>query len=460
MKNVIIGAVLALAALASPVVYASPWVDVELGTVYDPTGTISKCTVTDQLPQGLRQVDGAGPHGVVTFHPNSRTRLRGATKVEYCGTYTYNVSAFGEFFATAQVGMSDGLSDRPINVRINVTGTYDFGTWPGAVFPKYQVLGIDYAPPGSQSSVSYSASFSRGGSTSVSKSFNAEHSVTVATTGSFNIGPLGVDLSTSISGLYSQRTDNTTGNSWSITTTGGDIIRGPASSSVGIDHNYDVIWVWLNPAVNLTLNGPASISWDGYAFNPANPANEMDVIPLYVHELKDPSLLPANVAARLARTWDRVLGGLTTDDYAEILKSHPFANNPAYDPNTDTTGRFIPMTGQTFNYVPAIAGAQPVTQEFTSTAQVGSNTANGSQVTRSVSMTVGGTANFVSKLKVELKNTETWTSTTTRTTSDSAGETAKLFITGPQASDNYTGPTALQIWRDTIYGSYMFFAVH
>lgn len=460
MKKVIIGALLALSALASPLVHASAFVDVDLGTVYAPSGSISKCTLTDELPQDLFQIDTVATYGDVTFHPNAYTRLRGVSGVEFCVTVSYNFSAYGEFSGYSTIGLSDGSSDRPTYARINVSGKYLYGTWDGTIFPKYQVLGVDYAPPGSRSSVTYSASFSRGGSTSIGNSFNTQTSVTVSQSGEFKIGPAKASLSTSITGLYSQGTDSTTGNSWSITTTGGDIIYGPASSSVGIDHNYDVIWVWLNPAVNLTLSGPASITWGGFAFNPADPVNEMDVIPLYVYELKDPSLMPANVAARLARSWDPALGGLTTADFAAILDSHPFANNPSYDPNADTTGRFTLMGGQTFNYVPAIPGAQPVTQTFSSTAQSGSNTANGSQVTRSVTMSIGGSAEFLSKVSVELKNTRTYTSTTRATTSNSTSETATLSITGPQASDNYTGPTAIQIWRDNVYGSYMFYGVH
>jgi hypothetical protein len=45
-------------------------------------------------------------------------------------------------------------------------------------------------------------------------------------------------------------------------------------------------------------------------------------------------------------------------------------------------------------------------------------------------------------------------------TRDSNSETATLSIAGPLAADNCTGPTAIQIWRDNVFGSYMFFGVH
>jgi hypothetical protein len=30
-------------------------------------------------------------------------------------------------------------------------------------------------------------------------------------------------------------------------------------------------------------------------------------------------------------------------------------------------------------------------------------------------------------------------------------------VTGPQSSDNYTGPVSFQVYRDNIYGSFMFY---
>ena len=61
-----------------------------------------------------------------------------------------------------------------------------------------------------------------------------------------------------------------------------------------------------------------------------------------------------------------------------------------------------------------------------------------------------------------LKVTNTATTVTKKSSSQSAtsGQTASFSITGPYASDNYTGPTAIQIWRDNIYGSYMFYGTH
>jgi hypothetical protein len=62
---------------------------------------------------------------------------------------------------------------------------------------------------------------------------------------------------------------------------------------------------------------------------------------------------------------------------------------------------------------------------------------------------------------LNLKISHTWTTSTRSSTTNtlSPGQKAAFSITGPAASDNYTGPTAIQIWRDNIYGSYMFYGV-
>ena len=176
----------------------------------------------------------------------------------------------------------------------------------------------------------------------------------------------------------------------------------------------------------------------------------MEVKPLYVWQLKNPSLLPAGLAARLARSWDTSgLGGLTGDDYTAILAADPFVANPAFDPNTDTSGRFDLQAGQTFNYDPAPPGGQPITQTFSVVSQSTSSVCQGSSDTRSVGMTVdlnfGGSINLVAfgaSFALDVKTSDTYTSTNKWSSSinGGAGQTASLSIIGPAASDNYTGP--------------------
>jgi hypothetical protein len=459
--KIIIGCLIVLSAFFSTVAHAliAPVV-IDIGTVYTSPGSGWYCGVTnDQLPGGLTQTGSFTTTGQLTFGTNGYSVSTGPGSTTVCVQISWNLSTYGSFAG------QESVSFQGYTFRILASGSYQYGTWSGQILPKYEILGVDYAPPGSSSFVTYSASFSRGGSTSISKSLKNQVSVTVSESQKFDIGILSSHLSFSITGLYAQTGESTRGDSWSITTTGSDTIPGPAASVVGINHDYDIVWIWLNPAVELTLTGPASIQWNGYSYNPADPVNEMDVTYLYVYELKNPALIPPNVVSRMARTWDQSgVGGLTAADYAAILASDPFAVDPSYNPNTDTTGRYSPEGTQTINYRPAGPGAQAITEQREVTSTTGSSSGSSKEITRSVSATINDSLSggiFKAKLGLELDITDTLTTTTKKssTSFDDTGQTAKLSITGPLDSDHYTGPTAIQVWRDNVYGSFMFYGV-
>jgi hypothetical protein len=51
--------------------------------------------------------------------------------------------------------------------------------------------------------------------------------------------------------------------------------------------------------------------------------------------------------------------------------------------------------------------------------------------------------------------TNTWSSTVTSGTSQAANFT----IYRPLSTDGYTGPINMQIWKDNVYGTFMFYPV-
>jgi len=69
---------------------------------------------------------------------------------------------------------------------------------------------------------------------------------------------------------------------------------------------------------------------------------------------------------------------------------------------------------------------------------------------------------FLSTITIDLKDSSSTTQVNkwSRTLNIGTGTTAALSITGPAFSDNYTGPTQMQVWRDNIYGTFMFFPVN
>ncbi len=328
---------------------------------------------------------------------------------------------------------------------------------------RWLIVGVNYAPPGQHSDVNYNNSTMQGTNTTTANSWNSNttYSVSVKVSGGIP-GIEGGSITGETSTSYGQEQDANTGIAVSTSTTYTDVIDGPASSSVGVDHDYDVIWVWLNPQTSYVL-GQNEIALTGYSFNAQDGTEEMEVVPLYVSWLKNPSSIPANVASRLARTWDTSgLGGFTANDYAQILSSDPFATT-GYNPSSDTGHRFDLVGGQTFSYSPPPAGGQPVTQNFSVTTSTTSTSGQGAssshstswKVTYTNSTTVLEAATTITGM-LSVGNTMTTTDKWSSTINSQSGKAASFSITGPATADNYTGPTVMQVWRDNVYGSFMF----
>jgi hypothetical protein len=215
--------------------------------------------------------------------------------------------------------------------------------------------------------------------------------------------------------------------------------------------------------VNLTVGPSGKVVWNGYGYNMNDPAEEMEVVPLYVAWLKNPSTIPADVATYLARSWDTSgLGGLTGSDYSAILNRDPFAN-ASYNPETDSTNRFQLMTGETFPFEPPPAGGQPVTKTYQLSTQTTNTNSQGAKDTYAVQYSIDTTFKgaFLADLTIDIQSSKTftWVNQWSMTNTSTVGQTASLSITGPAYSDNYTGPTEIQVWRDNVYGSFMFYAV-
>jgi hypothetical protein len=250
------------------------------------------------------------------------------------------------------------------------------------LFPKYLVVGIVYAPPGSSSSVTYSSSNLVGSSNTVSTT----NSQTVVNTSSFSagaeLGLFGASISYDQSEGWTTSSQNT--NSVYLQTTKGNGITtmGPISSSLGVNHDNDIIYIWLNPAVSGTSSG--TLNWAGLSSNscdltdlndPLTFYQQMsgcdpnqypfpDIIGIPVWCLKNP-YWPGQGCAQwipyTSRSWDQsywgpqptnqngaalpsIAPGLALQDYADILQADPFVAmdgvyfnvcHSTYGPNMD-----------------------------------------------------------------------------------------------------------------------------
>jgi len=247
---------------------------------------------------------------------------------------------------------------------LTLGGTLAYGqTYTIPYLPKYQVLTVVYAPPGSASSVTYSNSESSGNSESISSnsSFSFGESITVG----FQWETLwsGGSITDTISTGWA--TQNSSGNSISLTSTQGNSVAtaGPVSSSLGVNHDNDVIYILLNPVIDTTASGPGTtgvaFSWAGLQYNSCDLTDSQfspnvyqgvggcdpnqypfpDIIGIPVWCLKNPYYPGQSCVQWLAytsRAWDAVAWGngnnsklplgpmLTLQDYADILSADPF----------------------------------------------------------------------------------------------------------------------------------------
>lgn len=308
----------------------------------------------------------------------------------------------------------------------------------GTLQPKYKILTVVYAPPGTQggdssSSVTYGSGSTTGSTVSASKSFKQSYKVSVSS----KVGGLGTEGSVGASFGYGRNSTNAESLDIKKATSTEINHRGPSID--GIDHDRDQIWLWLNPSVRLSLT-PTSAEWTLESNGPA------DIQYVYVGHLKDPSRMPPGVAQRL-QTY-----GITPQDFPEILRADPFANGtPTIDAN-----RFEALL-TTFPYEPPFAeGESP--PRFSFNAGYSSTASSSSSVGNEYSMglKVKGSLGFINlaKQSFESENSWTWLDTDTRSTSTEAAESASVTVGGP--AFGYSGPTDMAVYYDVIYKTFLF----
>jgi hypothetical protein len=361
----------------------------------------------------------------------------------------------------------------------------------GYVNPKYIILGVTYAPPGPSSFVNYSNSTLVSNTTSLTSSFSNAFAASESVKASGGIlGWLNGSVTASSSSTYTQGSSTTTSVTVSKQTSVSNQTPGPASPYVGVDHDYDVIWLWLNPTVHFTVNtNPAgtvqSVTWNGYGYSTLDqPA--MDVYPLFVGWLNGDIAVPTSVKNVLARTWAAgeiwpsgqgpgLTSTGTVNDYKTIVQADPYWQcipNPSACPTTVDGTRFTgPITGKSFIYQQAAVGGQPGTQTYTETY---TNTlTQGQSASYSFAQTFGletvfGGSLFGIGLEATLKQSDTltWGTQWNKQFNTTNSSSAMLSITGPPCTvvlgvcnPLYTGPSDFDVYYDNLYGTFEFFPI-
>ena len=303
----------------------------------------------------------------------------------------------------------------------------------GTVRPKYQIVTLVYAPPGTNggkgaSEVVYGSGSTLGTVTSTSSSFKAGVKVSAS-----------VDFSgVGASSDFGYSTTDTETSSVDVQKSKSFMLKVPGPSEDGIDHDADTFYLWLNPQFKVTVdslnNFNSGLEIDGDA---------MQIQFVYASWLKDPSSIPPGVKRLLDNA------GLDQSDYRHILATNPFASESRIDPD-----RFLP-TRQSFPYIPPRRPNDPVpTQTYTETNTLTKTTTKTSQVEYSVgfSATAGISGIFSASLKTS--TSLEWTNTSSSASSTSNTQQASLTVGGP--SYGYEGATDVRVYWDAVFSSFVF----
>jgi hypothetical protein len=436
--------------------------------------------------------------------------------------YVYDASAGGSFTSTASLNTAryfptvTAMQDGTVLTTGAFVGaeTYsDASKITGILNPKYVVIGLTYAPPGPSSYVSYQNSVYVGITNTIANSYSTGQQMKVAVSSSGGVpgwlgGATGTVTGTSITGFTQTNTYSD-----AVTVTGQVSNNwktfGTPDAFAPVNHDYDIIWVWLNPLLVLTADAtqPDALPvWNGYAYNMDDSANGgpqgMDIWPVAVGCLNGDFNTSecSETYNKLARTWAAVNeyypngGGpaLTQADYTQILTYDPFTN-PSYqisldssNPATTLDGRYTQATtvpaGSTsvgspenIPYPIAPPGVGPISDTYLTTyssSTQDSHTAQ-SQTTQSFGIENKFSGSFfIASVTYDLSQTFTltWTNTAATTITNTQTQTDTAYISGPPCGSpyctpSYSGiapsqPANFDVFQDNLFGTFMFYGTN
>jgi hypothetical protein len=325
---------------------------------------------------------------------------------------------------------------------------------------KFMVLGIIYAPPGCTStastacgdkgSVDYAGGSSLGSKVSVKDSFKLEAKESLDLGGVF-----GAD-----GGFTFSQADSS---SFSVTKAAGLEIKASGNAD-GIDHGQDLFILALNPTVTVReQNG--NLYW-----KPGYDGPSLVRYQVYASELRNPATMRPAVASEFANR------GLVTEDYQTILSLDPFGGTVAsssgsrhgidtaivggiHEVSTGTgpalDGRRFRVTAWSLPYVPPLQSPAcngGVCACSSTTIMLKNEFVSEKTGENETEYSVGISSGFGSWLKAS--ETFTWTTSSSTTSTTDSSQSASATLVCP--SINYTGPTNVQVYWDSLFGTFLF----
>lgn len=406
------------------------------------------------------------------------------------------------------------------NCVIDFYPGYDKGTatmscpgysYNGYIDPLYLVVGVTYAPPGPASFVQYTDSQTLALTTTHTNTFTASTTLTTSVTDAVSIGAFkaGTSTTNAATATIASKGTNTVALNWStadtIKTFGTAAPGTPSTNPLGfepVDHDFDMVYVWLNPVELFNVASGGKVTWNGFGYD-ANDPNGMDVVGIALGYLNgDFGAMPPDLLAFTNRTWADGQSGpspaLTSANFTQIASFDPFSNSAygtdeigAAPPNPSTAdNRFsladctetvdgVVTKNDNFEYVqanpsqtPSIYSCTPTYNNLTTNALDTTITASDT-FTLDQSFTEGGTfygfgLTFTQDLKVA--GTLTYQFEADTSIASANGTSSTLSITGPACNNKVADvgpcvpvydsgpnePVEFFIYQDNMYGTFMF----
>jgi hypothetical protein len=319
----------------------------------------------------------------------------------------------------------------------------------GSLFPKYMILTVVYAPPGSQgcmfnSSASYGDGTTLGTTISASSSFNTETkiSASVGAEVAGNGGEIGASFA------FGQKDSN--GSEMSVTNKSGSSIKASGPCSDGINHDYDRVYVLLGPEVPVEFADPAGCpNCGGETTSWSLAPNVGTQYEVYVGELKGTMEMRQSTSDIFAAH------DINMDDQLAMLSADPLANWSGTALDEPDPSRFV-RTTRSIAYAPPVPGALPDSHDYFMENESMTKSTEAAEFSYAVGLKVEGSAGFagIAKAKLSVENNWTWTNSNSAAFSESRSTSAAVTIGSPSAA--YMGPPAIAVYYDTIFKTYAF----
>lgn len=322
----------------------------------------------------------------------------------------------------------------------------------GTVIPKFMILTVVYAPPGSadckyNSSVSYGEGNRLGTTISASKAMKTDTKVGV----SVSAGAVG--YSVEVGATFGVGVGTSSSEEMSVSKSTQSAISASGPCTDGIDHDYDQIWLLLQPDVEVTIATPSGCpTCSGGEATWSLKPNTGKVFWVYAGEING-RLTPRQSTADALSPLN-----LSLSELLFLIAADPLAiseDDPTFVPDT---GRYVRLP-VTFPYETPLNGSTGGSSYSMSTEASAVST-EAFAFDYSVGLSVSASAGFGDVLKAKLSYDSSWTWSNSNSAAFSESQSTSASATIGSPSENYTGPHAFALYYDTIFKTYAFVPTH